>query len=285
MDYIVTERYENISFFVKKCIFSKNKLFLNIYYGKMINREYQEGENNMDHKIFLVSILACFILSTTIGIERQLRHRMVGLRTNVLVSLGAFMFMCISFGTNTPDETRIAAQVVSGIGFLGAGVILRDGNKIKGLNTAATLWCVAAIGVLTAAGMIIEASVCTVLVLFSNILLRLISQKIMNKSNQKQKEECLISILCDKTKDTAIRLMITKLINKNNLSLESLEKSEISQNEISLVFKIKTFRLDIIQEIINKISCEAGINSVSLIHEKYIKMDNEDTDEEITEVI
>ena len=68
-------------------------------------------------------------------------------------------------GRETNDETRIAAQIVSGIGFLGAGVILRDGNKIKGLNTAATLWCVAAIGVLTSSGMIIEATVGTILVL------------------------------------------------------------------------------------------------------------------------
>lgn len=239
----------------------------------------------MDYKVFLIRILACFILSATIGIERQLRHRLVGLRTNVLVSLGAFMFMCISFGTHTTDETRIAAQVVSGIGFLGAGVILRDGNKIKGLNTAATLWCVAAIGVLTASGMIVEASVGTFLVLFSNILLRLISQKIMNKAKQKQKEECLIKIVCDKTKDTVVRTMIIKLINKNNLALEGLEKNEISKNEVTLIFKIRTFRLDIIQEMINKISCETGINSVSWTHEKYIKMDNEDADEEIAEVI
>lgn len=239
----------------------------------------------MDYKIFLIRILSCFILSATIGIERQLRHRMVGLRTNVLVSLGAFMFMCISFGTKTTDETRIAAQVVSGIGFLGAGVILRDGNKIKGLNTAATLWCVAAIGVMTASGMIIEAAVCTFLVLFSNILLRVISQKIMNKSTQKQKEECLIKILCDKTKDTVIRTMVIKLINKNNLSLDGLEKNDVSKNEIILIFKIRTFRLDVIQEMINKISCETGINSVSWTHEKYIKMDNEDADEEIAEVI
>lgn len=239
----------------------------------------------MDYKIFLIRILACFILSATIGIERQLRHRMVGLRTNVLVSLGAFMFMCISFGTNTTDETRIAAQVVSGIGFLGAGVILRDGNKIKGLNTAATLWCVAAIGVLTASGMIIEASVCTALVLCSNILLRIISQKIMSKSKQKQKEECIIKIGCETVKDLTIRTMINKLINKNNLAFESLEKNEISKEEIILTFKIRTYRLDIIQEIINKISCENGINSVSWTHEKYIKMDNEDTDEESVEVI
>ncbi len=237
----------------------------------------------MDYKTFLIRIVACFILSTVIGIERQYRHRMVGLRTNVLVSLGAFMFMCVSFGANTTDETRIAAQVVSGIGFLGAGVILRDGNKIKGLNTAATLWCVAAIGVLTASGLIIEASVCTTLVLCSNILLRYVAQKIMERSKQNLKEECIIKISCNKDKDQNIRTTLTKLIQKNSLTLESLERNEITQDEVKLKSKITTTRLDTVQEIINKISCENGVNSISWVHEKYIKMDNEDTDEEISE--
>ena len=104
----------------------------------------------MDLTTFLIRITICFALSILIGLERQLRHRMVGLRTNVLVCIGAFLFVYLSFGANivNSDTTRIAAQVVSGIGFLGAGVILRDGSKIKGLNTAATLWCVAAIGTL-----------------------------------------------------------------------------------------------------------------------------------------
>lgn len=96
-------------------------------------------KDKMELKVFTIRILVCFALSIIIGLERQCRHRMVGLRTNVLVSLGAFLFVCVSFGSTTSDQTRIAAQVVSGIGFLGAGVILRDGSKIKGLNTAATL--------------------------------------------------------------------------------------------------------------------------------------------------
>ena len=142
----------------------------------------------MDIKVFLIRIVACFILSILIGIERQYRHKLVGLRTNVLVSLGAFLFVYTSFASNINDKTRIAAQVVSGIGFLGAGVIIREGNKIKGLNTAATLWCVAAIGVLTASGMIIEASVGTFLVLLSNVFLRLISISIMDRIKKYQKE-------------------------------------------------------------------------------------------------
>lgn len=237
----------------------------------------------MEYRTFFIRILTCFILSTIIGIERQYRHRLVGLRTNVLVSLGAFMFMCVSFGTNTNDETRIAAQVVSGIGFLGAGVILRDGNKIKGLNTAATLWCVAAIGVLTASGMIVEASTCTLLVLISNILLRYVAQKIMSRVKHKQKEECLIKISCDKKQDLNIRTSLTKIIKKNNLVLENLEKNEITQDEVKLIIKISTSSLDIIQEIINKISCEKGVNSISWTHEKQMKMDNEDIDEETGE--
>lgn len=234
----------------------------------------------MDYRTFFIRILACFILSTIVGIERQYRHRLVGLRTNVLVSLGAFMFMCVSFGANTTDETRIAAQVVSGIGFLGAGVILRDGNKIKGLNTAATLWCVAAIGVLTASGMLVEASICTLLVLMSNIVLRYIAQKIMSRVKKQEKEACLIKISCNKKQDVNIRTQLTKLINKNNLNLENLERNEITQEEVKLLIKISSRRLDIVQEIVNKISCENGINAISWTHEKYIKMDNEDTDEE-----
>lgn len=79
----------------------------------------------MSYTTFLIRISVCFVLSLLVGLERQYRHRMVGLRTNVLVCLGAFMFVTVSFGIGVNDHARIAAQVVSGIGFLGAGVILR----------------------------------------------------------------------------------------------------------------------------------------------------------------
>ena len=111
----------------------------------------------MDYLVFIGKISICFILGIIIGLERQHRGRVAGIRTITLVALGSFLFVTISDLTANNDVTRIAAQVVSGIGFLGAGVILKDGTNIKGLNTAATLWCSAAVGTLTALGLIIEA--------------------------------------------------------------------------------------------------------------------------------
>ncbi|HMS94520.1 MAG TPA: MgtC/SapB family protein [Tabrizicola sp.] len=108
-----------------------------------------------------------------IGSERQVRQRMAGLRTNALVALGAASF--VIFSGLFPDEvshTRVAAQIVSGIGFLGAGIIFRDGFNIHGLNTAATLWCSAGVGMMAGAGAWDLAVLLMVMVVFVNLGLR-----------------------------------------------------------------------------------------------------------------
>lgn len=108
-----------------------------------------------------------------IGSERQVRQRMAGLRTNALVALGAAAFVIFSqLVPNDASPTRVAAQVVSGIGFLGAGIIFRDGFNVHGLNTAATLWCSAAIGVVAGIGRWPYALVVTAFVVFINLGLR-----------------------------------------------------------------------------------------------------------------
>ena len=120
----------------------------------------------------LLRLSAGIGLGTVIGLERQYRARMAGLRTNALVAVGATLFVLLSaygFRGATADPTRVAAQIVSGIGFLGAGVILRDGLNVRGLNTAATLWCSAAVGALAGAGMFTAASAGTVLVVVVNV--------------------------------------------------------------------------------------------------------------------
>ena len=122
----------------------------------------------MDTRTFIIGILVCFLLSCSVGLERQYRRRFVGLRTTILVSIGAYMFVSMSFivsGNYDADITRIAAGVVSGIGFLGAGVIVKEGVKVQGLTTAATLWCDAAIGILCATGALVEASIGTLIIL------------------------------------------------------------------------------------------------------------------------
>lgn len=229
---------------------------------------------------FFIRLLICFILSILVGLERQLRHRMVGLRTNVLVCIGAFLFVYLSFGINTSDKTRIASQVVSGIGFLGAGVILRDGNKIKGLNTAATLWCVSAIGTLCASGLLIEATIGTVFVLLSNIILRIASLFIMEKVKASLKEKYTIKINCKKEKEEKVRTNFAKIITKNDLVLTSFEKSEITEGKIKLEAIIITSIPNKVEMVINKISTDSGVISINWEHEKQAKADNEDCDEE-----
>jgi putative Mg2+ transporter-C (MgtC) family protein len=127
----------------------------------------------------LLRIGAGVALGALIGFERQYRARMAGLRTNALVAVGATLFVLLSAhgfvglsGSGAADPTRVAAQIVSGIGFLGAGVILRDGLNVRGLNTAATLWCSAAVGALAGAGLYSVATAGTVVVLLVNIVLR-----------------------------------------------------------------------------------------------------------------
>ena len=115
-------------------------------------------------------LLLAAALSGTVGLERDIRGRAAGLRTNLLVGLGAGAFMMVSMLVGG-DPGRIAAQVVSGIGFLGAGVIIREGFSVHGLTTAASLWVSAAIGLVAGAGFAGAAVMVTVLSVGSLMLL------------------------------------------------------------------------------------------------------------------
>lgn len=233
----------------------------------------------MSYTTFLIRISVCFILSLLVGLERQYRHRMVGLRTNVLVCLGAFMFVTVSFGIGVNDHARIAAQVVSGIGFLGAGVILRDGSKIKGLNTAATLWCVAAIGVLCSAGMLFEASVGTLFVLISNVILRIVSIKIMDIVKKNNIELCNIRIECNKDSEMDVRSLLCKNVEANRLTLESLEKIDITDDEVRLRANVITNEISKVESVINILSSNINIKNISWAHFNYKDVDTEDEDD------
>src|ERR1700679_4159840 len=94
---------------------------------------------------FIFHISVALLLGVVIGVERQLRQHTAGLRTNALVALGAALFVSLSTLMNDSNSpTRIASYIVSGLGFLGGGVIVREGFTVKGMNTAATLWCTGA---------------------------------------------------------------------------------------------------------------------------------------------
>lgn len=127
----------------------------------------------------LISLAAAFVLGGLIGFERQYRQRTAGLRTNVLVAVGAALFVDMANRLHGHDgAVHVMAYVVSGIGFLGAGVIMREEGNVRGLNTAATLWGSAAVGACAGADLIVEAILATVFVLAANTLLRPVVNRI-----------------------------------------------------------------------------------------------------------
>ena len=121
----------------------------------------------------IVSLFVAFVLGTLIGAERQYRQRSAGLRTNVLVCVGAAAFVDLANRLHGAEgAVRVIAYVVSGIGFLGAGAIMKEGLNVRGLNTAATLWASAAVGSCAGADMGAQSVALTIFVLAGNTLLR-----------------------------------------------------------------------------------------------------------------
>lgn len=134
---------------------------------------------------FSLRLIAALTAGLIIGFERQWHHKETGLTTNMLVATGAAAFVLLSIKVSTAapniDVTRITAQVVMGVGFLGAGVIFRQGPNLHGLNSAATIWCSAAIGCIAASGYFIEALICTLLVAIVNTVLEPVDQWLRNR--------------------------------------------------------------------------------------------------------
>ena len=185
----------------------------------------------------LMQLSLSVILGTLIGLERQWRQRMAGLRTNALVSLGATLFCILSIRTGNGADARISAYIVSGIGFLGAGVIMKDSVNVRGLNTAATLWCSAAIGSFCGMGNMTEAVIGTGFILICHLLLRPIGNKIDKyafsaKYSKNGDLEYEIVIICKPKIENNIRILLINCIDKDkNLLLHSLNSIDEAEKD------------------------------------------------------
>ncbi len=140
---------------------------------------------------FAIRLLVATIAGLLIGFERGWHHKSAGLRTNTLVAIGSALFVVLSIKiTQTDgDVTRIIAQVVTGIGFLGAGIIFKEGINIRGLTTAATVWCSSAIGCLAAAGYYLETFIGTILILIINYFFLPIDKRLSDRNTEDTDDE------------------------------------------------------------------------------------------------
>lgn len=125
-----------------------------------------------DWLTLVTKLVLATALGYLIGMERELHGKVVGTRTVSLIAIGSALYVLMSPSMLNGDNSRIIAQVVSGIGFLGAGIIFKDGDTVKGLTTAATVWCSAAIGCLCGYGMYAEAIVGTVAIMCVNLFFK-----------------------------------------------------------------------------------------------------------------
>jgi len=179
-----------------------------------------------------LNLLIAACLGAAIGLERQWRQRLAGLRTNTLVALGAAIFVTYSHVVpDGPGDTRMAAQVVSGIGFLGAGVIFKEGLNVRGLNTAATLWCSAAVGLLAGEGFALYGLMAAALVLGTNTALRPIVRAINRQPIDMTEEEqhYLVSIDCRAAQASEIRSqLVEEVVGVPDLHFSQLDSAFIA---------------------------------------------------------
>jgi putative Mg2+ transporter-C (MgtC) family protein len=220
---------------------------------------------------FLWRLLAAFGCGVAIGLERQMRQRTAGLRTITLVASGACLFVTLGMltGNGVAGVTQIAAYVVSGVGFLGGGVIMRDKGSIQGINTAATLWCSAAVGVLCGSGHYGPAVAGTVVVLVTNTVLREVSRMINATpvSNADLVREYVLTVVCREQDEIHIRTLLSNSMYSQPLSFQSLTSQDYeddpSRIEVTATLRMHPKDQGKLEQMASRISMEKGVSSIS----------------------
>jgi len=185
---------------------------------------------------FLTRLAVAAILGVAIGLERQWRQRAAGLHTSSLISIGSALFALLDTSMNAGDTTRIVAGVVTGVGFIAGGSILRSGLTVTGLNTAATMWATAAVGALAGFGLWPQATTGAVAIIGFNLLLQPLANTIDRRTGQDQGGDTIykLSIVCEPESQPAISAAILGAINGSSMSLRSLTRQNAEGKNVEL---------------------------------------------------
>ena len=217
-------------------------------------------------ELFLRVIIA-LVLGAAIGTERQWRQRLAGLRTNTLVSVGAALFVALSTMVDDISPTRVAAQVVSGIGFLGAGVIFKEGASVRGLNTAATLWCSAAVGVLAGSGFFLAASIGAAAILLTNMILRPLVPIINRQASDDIESEVTyrLRVTCAEEDEGRVREELLSAAGQNEILIRAVFSEDLDDQKAEVVADfLTTGRRDaLIEDVLRQLSLTPGVSAIS----------------------
>ena len=207
-------------------------------------------------------------LGAAIGFERQWNQKMAGLRTNVLVALGACGFVVFGVMVGQPDPTRIAAQIVTGIGFLGAGIILREGANVHGLNTAATLWCSAMVGTFAGGGLFASATCAAAFIIITNLLLRPLVQRLNWRVMKATNVETYyrIEVTSKSSEEAHIRSLLLHDLSKAGLGLRRIDSEDIPDTaKIEVVAQAVSHNRNdtALEQIVGRLSLEPYVSAAS----------------------
>jgi len=219
---------------------------------------------------FFLRLGAAVTMGAVVGLERQWRQRMAGTRTTALVAAGASAFVMCAFMVRdtSRSEAQIVAYVVSGVGFLGAGVIFKDAGSVRGLNTAATIWCSAAIGAISGLGNPLHALILTAIVLGTNIVLRPLAYRLYpaQASSEEQEVAYGLELICRPEDEAHIRALMLQAMSQSPLTLVSLRSEDIEgANKMKVTASVSGLgRHDQgLERMVGRLSLEAGVSSVS----------------------
>lgn len=183
----------------------------------------------MDLTTFITQSLLALVLGSLVGLERQWHRRLVALKTNALVCMGAALFISVAAGPgeHRMETIRMAAQIVVGVGFIGGGLLFRDGGQVRGINTAATLWCCAAVGTLCGLGRLMEAGCASVLLVLANILLRDLARVLNLRMGMSDSltEQVSFEMECDVTQAAMVRQTLETTLREQHADLRSVSET------------------------------------------------------------
>ena len=208
------------------------------------------------------------LLGSAIGFERQWHQKMAGLRTNALVALGAPGFVVFSALVGQGDPTRVAAQIVTGIGFLGAGVILREGVNVHGLNTAATLWCSAMVGTFAGAGFLAPSLLAAVFVVGTNLFLRPLVRRMNRLSPTAMDGETYYSveIVCKAAEEAHMRSLLLQALSQAGLGLRRLDSADVPDtSRVAVTAQAVAARRNdtALEQVVGRLSLEPNVSAAA----------------------
>ena len=213
----------------------------------------------------VISLTVAFLLGGVIGFERQVRQRTAGLRTNTLVAVGSAAFVVLANRlTGHEGAVHVVAYVVSGIGFLGAGAIMKEGANVTGLNTAATLWGSAAVGACAGANLIGEALIAALFVLASNTLLR----PVVNRINRQPVKEAFaeatytVYVICQRPRQAELREKLVELLEASNYPVRDVNQHAFGQGdaEIEATLYATAVEAEELDRVMALLEAEAGVS-------------------------